>query len=130
MVAAGGSDSDGTPFTAARAQLHLRRDPKADALDLMVSADDIKAQGNIARLFGDHIKSLTHLRQPEPGRMPSRRLLAGDANPGADGGGKTGGPKAARWRSGRWRLALAPALNLHRSDRFADARRSICARIS
>jgi hypothetical protein len=58
VMAASGHDSGGTPFTAVRSQLHLRRDPKADAMDLQVSGDDIKTQGNIAGLFGDHI---THL---------------------------------------------------------------------
>ncbi len=59
LVAAGGSDSDGAPFTVNDAQLHLRRDPKTDALDLMVKADDVTAKQDIARLFGTHIKSLT-----------------------------------------------------------------------
>ena len=58
VIAAGGSDSDGAPFTAARSQLHLRRDPKADALDVMISGDDIKSAGPIAGLFGNHIKTL------------------------------------------------------------------------
>ena len=59
MVAAGGKDSDGAPFTAAHIQVHLRRDPKADAIDLMVQGDDIKASGNIADLFGGQIKTLS-----------------------------------------------------------------------
>jgi len=58
VMTASGHDSAGTPFTAVRSQLHLRRDPKADAMDLQVSGDDIKTQGNIAGLFGDHI---THI---------------------------------------------------------------------
>jgi hypothetical protein len=57
-VASAGSDSAGMGFTAAHTQLHLRRDPKLNALDLMVSGDDIKTSGSIAGLFGDHIKSL------------------------------------------------------------------------
>jgi hypothetical protein len=57
-VAAAGSDSAGAAFTAAHAQLHLRHDPKADGLDLMISGDGIKASGSIAGLFGDQIKSL------------------------------------------------------------------------
>jgi hypothetical protein len=52
---AGGRDSSGAPFTAADAQIHLRRDPKADAVDLQVSGSEIKSQENIAGLFGDHI---------------------------------------------------------------------------
>jgi hypothetical protein len=59
LVAAGGSDSGGGAFTINAAQLHLRRDPKADAIDLMVKADEVKAKEDIAHLFGDHIKSLT-----------------------------------------------------------------------
>jgi hypothetical protein len=57
-VAAAGSDGAGTGFTAAHTQLHLRHDPKANALDLMISGDDIRTKGDIAGLFGDHIKSL------------------------------------------------------------------------
>jgi hypothetical protein len=57
-VAAAGSDGAGVAFTAAHSQLHLRRDPKANALDLMVSGDDIRTKGDIAGLFGDRIKSL------------------------------------------------------------------------
>jgi hypothetical protein len=59
MVAAGGNDTGGVPFTAARIQLHLRRDPKADALDLMVKADDVKSADPIIKLLGNRIKSLT-----------------------------------------------------------------------
>jgi hypothetical protein len=58
MVAAGGSATDGAPFTAAHAQLHLRRDPKADAVDLQISGDEINSGGRIAP-FGNHIKSLS-----------------------------------------------------------------------
>jgi hypothetical protein len=58
VTTASGHDSAGTPFTAVRSQLHLRRDPKADAMDLQISGDDIKTEGNIASLFGDHI---THI---------------------------------------------------------------------
>jgi len=42
IMGAGGKDSDGAPFTIARAQFHMRHDPKLDALDLMVSADQVK----------------------------------------------------------------------------------------
>jgi len=55
VMGASGHDGAGTPFTAVRSQLHLRRDPKADAMDVQVSGDEIKTQGNIAGLFGDHI---------------------------------------------------------------------------
>jgi hypothetical protein len=55
MMDAGGKDSDGAAFTAARVQFHMRRDPKADALDLMLSALEVK---NPATPFGDHVKKL------------------------------------------------------------------------
>lgn len=57
-VDAGGVAGAGEQFTAADAQIHLRRDPKADAIDLQVSGVDIKAQEEIAGLFGKEIKSL------------------------------------------------------------------------
>jgi hypothetical protein len=38
----GGKDSDGAAFTIARAQFHMRHDPKMDALDVMISADQAK----------------------------------------------------------------------------------------
>jgi hypothetical protein len=42
IVGAGGKDSDDAPFTIARAQFHLRHDPKIDALDMMVSANQVR----------------------------------------------------------------------------------------
>ncbi len=76
LVAAGGTDGDGKPFTVNRAQLHLRRDPKIDGLDLMISGDDITAQQDIAHLFGNHIKSLSIYATLTPG-SPFSPLLAG-----------------------------------------------------
>jgi len=58
VMTASGHDSTGVAFTAVRSQLHLRRDPKADAMDLQVSGDDIRTRGNIAGLFGDHISHI------------------------------------------------------------------------
>lgn len=58
-VDAGGRDSEGAAFTAADVQMHFRRDPKADAMDLQVSGSEIKTQGNIAGLFGDHITRIS-----------------------------------------------------------------------
>ena len=55
MMDAGGKDMDGAAFTAARVQFHLRHDPKPDALDLMLSALEVK---NPATPFGDHLKKL------------------------------------------------------------------------
>ena len=43
-VDAGGKDSDGGNLTMGRAQFHLRRDPKQDALDLMISADQVRTK--------------------------------------------------------------------------------------
>ena len=93
----GGSDSDGAPFTAAAAQLHLRRDPKGDALDLMVSGDDIKDQGSIAGLFGDHIKSLALYATLTRARL-LRRCWRAQTWPDGCGGLAA---RAARWQSGR-----------------------------
>jgi hypothetical protein len=42
ILDAGGKDTDGKSFAAGRLQLHLRRDPKEDGLDLMASADAVK----------------------------------------------------------------------------------------
>lgn len=55
MLDASGKDGNAAPFTAARTQLHMRRDPKADALDLMLSATEVKSAGTP---FGDHIAKL------------------------------------------------------------------------
>jgi len=55
MLGAGGKDTDGAAFTIARAQLHTRRDPRTDALDLMLSALDVK---DPATPFGDHIQKM------------------------------------------------------------------------
>jgi hypothetical protein len=57
MVAAGGSAGDGVSFTAAHAQLHFRRDPGADAIDLQVSGDGIDTNGTLGP-FGHAIKAL------------------------------------------------------------------------
>lgn len=99
VVAAGGSDTEGLPFTAARTQFHLRRDPKSDALDLMVEADDVKSGGNIAgRLFGDHVKSLTLYATLTKAKSFSP-LLAGTAS-WADA--------AADWRAKGGQTAIGP----------------------
>jgi hypothetical protein len=55
MLDAGGKDTDGAGFTIARAQLHMRRDPKTDALDLMLSALEAK---DPATPFGDRIRKM------------------------------------------------------------------------
>jgi hypothetical protein len=73
MVDAGGKDSDGKPFTAARVQLHIRRDPKGDALDLALSAEQVK---DAASPFGDHIQNLALYSRITQGSAFGR-LLAG-----------------------------------------------------
>jgi hypothetical protein len=55
LLGAGGKDTDGAAFTIARAQLHMRRDPGTDALDLTASALDVK---DPATPFGDHIRTM------------------------------------------------------------------------
>lgn len=75
MVGASGKDGSGGAFTAARIQLHMRRDPKSDALDLMQSAVDVTAS---ATPFGNHIQNLEVYSQITPGSAFAR-LLAGRA---------------------------------------------------
>jgi hypothetical protein len=117
MVAAGGSDSEGVPFTAARTQFHLRRDAKADALDLMVKADDVKSGGAIAgRMFGDHVKSLTLYATLTQGKALAP-LLAGRAS---------WAEAAADWRAKGGQTAIGPVaitssgLNLS-ANAFSDS---------
>jgi hypothetical protein len=73
MLDAGGEDGDGASFTAGRVQLHMRRDPKTDALDLMLSATEVKAP---VTPFGDHIQSLEIYSRITQGSAFAR-LLAG-----------------------------------------------------
>lgn len=75
MVGASGKDSDGVTFTAARIQLHVRRDPRNNAVDLMQSAVDVTAA---ATPFGAHIQNLEIYSQVTPGSAFAR-LLAGRA---------------------------------------------------
>jgi hypothetical protein len=75
LVDAGGADGDGVKFTAARLQLHMRRDPKSDALDLMLRAQDFL--GPVSP-FGDHIKNLELYARITKGSAFSR-LLSGQA---------------------------------------------------
>ena len=71
LVGASGKDSDGTAFSVGRAQLHMRRDPKSDALDLMQSAVEVKAS---ATPFGDHIQTLEVYSQVTQGSAFARLL--------------------------------------------------------
>lgn len=72
---AGGKDTDGAPFTAARAQFHIRRDPKDDALDMMLSALEVK---NPAAPFGDHVRKMEIYGRASHGSAFAR-LLAGQS---------------------------------------------------
>ncbi len=98
MVDAAGHDGEGVPFTAARTQLHMRRDPKADAMDLQVSGDEIKTQGNIANLFGDHI---THLAL-------YATLTRGAAFAPLLAGQKSWADAAADWQAHGGQVAVGP----------------------
>jgi hypothetical protein len=44
ILDAGGRDQRGRPFTAARTQFHMRRDPDGQSLDVMASADALKSE--------------------------------------------------------------------------------------
>ena len=98
VMTASGHDSTGTLFTAVRSQLHLRRDPKADAVDIQVSGDDIKTQGNIAGLFGDHISHIALYATLTKGASFAP-LLAGTA---------TWPAASADWRAKGGQVVLGP----------------------
>lgn len=122
LVGAGGSDSQGRQFTVNGAQLHLRRDPGHDALDLVVRADDVTAGEDIARLFGTHIKSLSIFATFAPGAAFAP-LLAG----------KESWDKAAgQWRQNGGRAEFGPVsivssgVNLS-AARFADSGNDLSA---
>ena len=70
MLDAGGKGTDGAALTVGRAQFHLRRDPQADALDVMLSA--VEAKG--ATPFGDHIRSMEVYGQITQGAAFTRLL--------------------------------------------------------
>ena len=75
LVDAGGTDGDGAKFTVARAQLHMRRDPNSDALDLMLRAADLNGPPTP---FGDHINKLEIYTRITKGSAFAR-LLSGQA---------------------------------------------------
>jgi hypothetical protein len=72
LLDGGGKGTDGASFTIGRAQFHMRRDPKADALDVMLSA--VEAKGPTP--FGDRIRSLEIYARVTQGKAFTR-LLAG-----------------------------------------------------
>ena len=74
MLDAGGKSADAGRFTIGRAQFHLRRDLKADALEVMLSAVDAKG----ATPFGDHIKTMEIYGRITQGKA-FVRLLTGKA---------------------------------------------------
>jgi len=104
VMAASGHDSTGVAFTAVRSQLHLRRDPKADAMDLQVSGDDIKTQGNIAGLFGNHITHIALYATLTKGAAFTP-LLAGTS---------TWAAASADWRAKGGQVTLGP-VDIHSS---------------
>jgi hypothetical protein len=50
-------DAVATDFTAGRLQFHMRRDPDGKTIDMMTSADEIKAADGL-RFFGQHLHVL------------------------------------------------------------------------
>ena len=96
--AAGGTDKDGAPFTAARAQFHVRRDPKADALDLAITGDDIRPTGLAALLFGGQIKNIKLLATLTEGQAFAP-LLAGKGSWAA---------ASADWRARHGQVMIGP----------------------
>jgi hypothetical protein len=73
ILDAGGKAADGAPFTIARAQFHLRHDPRSDALDFMVSGVEASTPDTV---FGNHVKKLEIYGRITEGEAFSR-LLAG-----------------------------------------------------
>jgi hypothetical protein len=115
-VDAGGHDSQGVAFTAADVQLHFRRDPDADAMDLQVSGSEIKTGDNIAGLFGDHINRISLYATLSKGSAFAP-LLAGKA---------AWAEAASDWRAQGGQVVMGPVeikstgLNLN-ANAFPDA---------
>ncbi len=59
MVAAAGTSAAGAHFTAGHFEFHLRRDPGADAIDLMTSADSLASSAPIADFLGTSVRKLS-----------------------------------------------------------------------
>jgi hypothetical protein len=102
IMGAGGKDSDGAPFTIARTQFHMRHDPKIDALDIMISADQAKTSSlsfNSLSAYStlSHGVALAPLlagKQSWPQATAAWRTAGGAAEPGkraADTGMDIGG---------------------------------------
>jgi hypothetical protein len=75
ILDAGGKTADGAPFTLARAQLHLRKDPKTDALDFMISGLEANTPQTV---FGNHARKLEIYGRITEGAAFAR-LLAGQS---------------------------------------------------
>ena len=73
MLDVGGKGTGGAAFTIGRAQFHLRRNAKANALDLVLSAVEAKGPGTP---FGDRIRSMEIYSQITQ-EAAFARLLAG-----------------------------------------------------
>ena len=60
----------GTPrFAAAQAQLHIRRDPQIDAIDIAVSASDIRLPAGIRALLGEKVVQVRLGATAVPGKV-------------------------------------------------------------
>lgn len=75
MLDANGKDTSGAAFTLGRAQLHMRRDPNSDALDLVLSAVEVK---DADTPFGGHIRKMDIYNHVTQGSAFAR-LLAGQS---------------------------------------------------
>lgn len=71
MIAAGSKD-----FQAANLEFHLRRNPDADALDIVLSADDLHVSPKFQSAFGSAIRKLRFNAQLHPASS-LRPLLSG-----------------------------------------------------
>lgn len=72
-------EADSPDVSAARAQIHLRQDPKIDALDLFLSADGVHIAPDLKPAFGSDIKTFQIDALVSPGSSFDG-LLAGHAD--------------------------------------------------
>lgn len=72
-------DADSPDVSAARAQIHLRQDPKLDALDLFLSADGVHIAPDLKPAFGPDVKTLQIDAMVSPGTSFDT-LLSGHAD--------------------------------------------------
>ena len=72
-------DAASPDVSAARLQIHLRKDPKIDGLDFVIEADGVYIAPNLKPAFGPDIKSFRMDAMMSPGTSFDR-LLAGQAD--------------------------------------------------